>query len=158
MRLGTDTGNFVMLLLAAGLAGVFLGDWAFKTVLVIGVVGMVIGTVAYARNAFGANKTSSRQAAAPAPETWRTASNPDKDVEALLRAVSAKDQQAIERLVLTKNVSPFQNAPWQGTQTSARALAEATGYASATAFFAEWSDKGSAARLSNDAQSQSSNS
>jgi len=33
MARGTDTGNFVMLILGAGAAGVFFGDWAGKTVL-----------------------------------------------------------------------------------------------------------------------------
>jgi len=43
----SDAGNFVMLLLAAGAAGAFIGDWAFKVVLFIGMGVMVIGAGAY---------------------------------------------------------------------------------------------------------------
>lgn len=143
MRLGTDIGNFVMLILAACVAGVLLGDWAFKAVLFLGVVGMVIGLVAYYRKAFPAPRnsaTSHRDAA----QATRSA---DEGVLALLDAVSAKDEKSIESLVLRDNVSPFQNAAWRGSHTSANALAETMRYMPATTFFREWGAKGNAARF-----------
>ena len=49
----SDTGNFLMLLVAAGAAGAFLGDWAFKTVLWLGMGVLVLGTLVYLLESLG---------------------------------------------------------------------------------------------------------
>jgi len=104
--------------------------------------------VAYILQSWGIEFDAPRQRAptTEAPER-RTYRDPDQDVDALLRAVAAKDPRSIERLVLGHNVSPFQNAAWKGTRTNAHDLAQTANYTDAIKFFTEWSAKGSTARF-----------
>lgn len=143
----TDLGNFVILLLVAGAAGAFLGNWAGRAVLYLGMVGMVLGLVLHVAKTWGwldAPRAASRTEPAPAPRVRRLS---QKDVPDLLNAVQARDATTIERLVVKHNVSPFQLGPWQGESLSARALAERLGYVEASEFFQDWSARGSRAQF-----------
>lgn len=147
----SDFGNFLVLLIGAAVVAVFIGDWAFTVVVVVGLILMNARTVVYILRGLGITFGTPDVAG-------RSHQSPEHDVESLLRAVAAQDGSTIERLVLQHNVSPFQNAPWTGGETNAHALAVSMSYTPATTFFREWGAKGSAARFSGEAQSRPLNS
>ncbi|MFZ7095470.1 hypothetical protein ACOPJQ_08735 [Luteimonas dalianensis] len=143
----TDLGNFVILLLVAGAAGAFLGNWAGRAVLYLGMVGMVLGLVLHVAKSWGrldVRPASPRSEPAPTPRVRRLS---NEGVPELLNAVQARDSATVERLVLKHNISPFQLGPWQGDSLSARALADRLGYVEAADFFQDWSTRGNLARI-----------
>jgi len=144
----SDSGNFVMLLLGAAIASVWLGNWAFKAVLWIGVIIFALGVVAHIIDSWGLGSASpsskpSKARSAPAPVVRSTLNR----LPRLLSAVASKDSHAIEQLVLRDSVSPFQKTRWRDRDVSAIALAEETGYEEAVRFFKDWSKKGATARF-----------
>lgn len=144
------TGDFLMLLVLAAIAGAFLGDWAFKAAIALGIIVMLVATVGGILSSWGIDVRGT----APVPVRKRPADPPprlprlvDSRVEDLLYAVNAGDNGSIERYVLRENLSPFENGEWQGRRVSAAALARELGNDEAGRFFSEWSRVGSAARL-----------
>ena len=72
----------------------------------------------------------------------------EQGVEALLSAVNSNDANAIERLVLQENVSPFETGSFQKQLwSSAYTMAKERGYKEAVEFFEAWRDRGSSARI-----------
>lgn len=144
----TDSGNLLMLILAAAVAGVFLGDWAFKFGIWIGAGVMVLGALAYVLDAWGIGAVSRHPTPASASgatvSPTRALPNP---LPQLLEAVAAMDNRSIESLVLKANASPFQNAHWKGRETSAMVLAQGMNYQAAVDFFQDWSNAPSTARI-----------
>ncbi|MGJ4727682.1 hypothetical protein [Luteimonas sp. SDU101] len=149
MARGTDTGNFVMLLLGACAAGAFLGDWAFNIVLWIGVIAMGTATVAYILRSWGIDLSSAPRVAvknAAAPPSPVRVSTPS-ELPLLVSAVARRDHWQVEHLVLNRNLSPFENTDWEGEAISAHQLARRIGYQGAIDFFKDWSARGSGARF-----------
>jgi hypothetical protein len=141
----SSTGNFVMLLIAAGVAGAFLGDWALRAVLWLGIVAMVVGLIIHALNSWGVGSAPPKagpQQASPPPRRPAVDRLPH-----LLAAVAAKDVVNIERFVLRENLSPYQKTTWRGGEMSAMGLAQSMGYEEAVAFFRLWSTKAAQARM-----------
>lgn len=149
MARGTDTGNFVMLLLGAGAAAAFLGDWAGKAVLWVGMIAMIAAAVAYILRSWGIDFSSP-----PRVAVKNTATPPSRvrvpapsELPLLVSAVARRDRRQVEHLVLNRNLSPFENTVWEGEAISAHQLARRIGYQGATDFFNDWSAKGSVARF-----------
>lgn len=147
MSKSSDFGNFILLIIGAGFAGVLLGSWAFTAVLYIGMGVMVIGTVLYVLNALGVDLTRISPKAGSPASISRNAEISAKKIQELLTAVDTKNPQVIEKLVLEGNVSPFENGDWNGGALSANTLAAQQGYEPAVSFFKEWSSRGSLARF-----------
>lgn len=146
MSRASDTGNFIMFLIFAGLVGVYLGDFAFNVVMYIGMFVIIAGGVLYVLNALGIDWRSSlaTQSLGETPSSSRSSAD---GVRELLKAVEAKDGAGVEKLVPRSNVSPFEAVDWNGAFLSANSLAVKNNYEPATRFFKEWSSRGSLARF-----------
>ncbi|KAF1724329.1 hypothetical protein [Pseudoxanthomonas japonensis] len=147
MSKSSDFGNFILLVIGAGVAGVLFGNWAFTAVLYIGIGVMVLGTILYILNAMGVDLNARPERLGRAPMVSRDAQIAAQKVQQLLAAVDAKDGQSIERLVLQDNVSPFEYGSWEGEALSANTLATQQHYESAIVFFKSWSASGATARF-----------
>lgn len=147
MSRSSDFGNFILLIIGAGFAGVLFGNWAFTAVLYIGMGVMVLGAILYILNAMGVDLRAIPVKSVVAPTVSRNAQVATQKVQQLLEAVDAHDAASIERLVLQANVSPFENGLWKGEGLSANALAIKQGYEAAVLFFKSWSNDGAAARF-----------
>lgn len=146
MSRASDTGNFLIFILFAGFVGVMIGEWAGRAVLYIGMVVMIVGAVLYVLNWLGIDWSSIFRGGDPA-ESSRSDRRGSDSVHDLLRAVEARDDARVEKLVLNSNVSPFEAVDWSGSLLSANGLATRMEYGQAMHFFKDWSSRGALARI-----------